>query len=436
MKSAGLCLLLALSVSALPAMDGAAASWQLGREPVAYTLDNGLTVILQQDKSVPITVMQLLVRSGDRDDPPGMTGLAYLTARLCLEIPDQTKLQQLMDLGSSFSLSVGGDHSLVTIRSLSRFLDPTLAVLGAMLDEPLFSDLRIDGVKELMRLLQKMENDDPVSFMRKTAASSFYGDAAYGAARFGDERSLKRIGRKDIQSFFHGHYSAGNMIIVVISDRGEDEIKPLIAQRLGRIAAGPGPQVRTVPLRRSLQPGLAVKRQTAQALVSLSMPLPERTAGNFVLASLLETWLGKGVGSRLWSLRSRGNLAYGMNAEVQPNREAMLLSVYLKTESRRSSEAQEQLAQLLKTACENGISAAELAAAKVYARADFWRENETRDNRAALLAFLEGSGLSYRLAGDFVVRLDGIGLEEFNGFLRTWLVSERWFSLRVGPAVK
>jgi predicted Zn-dependent peptidase len=112
----------------------------------------------------------------------------------------------------------------------------------------------------------------------------------------------------------------------------------------------------------------------------------------------------------------------------------MLLNVFLKTEGGRGSEAQAQLAQLLKTACENGISEVELAAAKAYARADFWRENEMRENRAALLAFLEGSGLSYRLAGDFVARLDGVGLEEFNGFLRTWLAPERWFSLRVGPA--
>ncbi len=130
-------------------------------------------MILQRDEAAPITVVQLLVRGGDRDDPPGMPGLAYLTGRLCLEITDQAKLQQLMDLGSTFSLAVGGDYSLVTIRSLSRHLDPTLAVLAAMMTEPLISDLRVDGIKELMRHLQKMEADDPVSLMRKTAGRVF-----------------------------------------------------------------------------------------------------------------------------------------------------------------------------------------------------------------------------------------------------------------------
>lgn len=98
------------------AQASAAAGWALGAEPVAFTLDNGLSVVLQRDEAAPITVVQLLVRCGDRDDPPGKQGLAYLTARLCLEITDSSKLQQLMDLGSSYSLEVAGGHSLFTIR--------------------------------------------------------------------------------------------------------------------------------------------------------------------------------------------------------------------------------------------------------------------------------------------------------------------------------
>lgn len=82
---------------------------------------------------------------------------------------------------------------------------------------------------------------------------------------------------------------------------------------------------------------------------------------------------------------------------------------------------------------ENGIGAAELAANKTYARADFWRENESREHRAATLAFLEGSGLSYCLAGDFAKRLERINLDDFNRAIRSWLAPERWFLLRIGP---
>jgi zinc protease len=413
-----------------------AASWPLGLEPRLFTLDNGLTVILQRDEAAPTTVVQLLVRSGDRDDPPGLPGLAYLTGRLCLEVTDQAKLQQLVDLGSTFSLAVGGDYSLITFRSLSRHLDPTLAVLAAMVAEPLISDLRVDGIKELMRFLQKLEADDPVSLMRRTVASSFYGEPAYGAARFGDEASLARIGRKDIQAFYRAHYAAGNMVAVVISDLDEEELRPLLARRLGRFAPGGRPPLRPLPLRRPAAAAVDLERKTAQTLVSISLPLPPLTADNLAAASLLETWLGKGIGSRMWSLRSRAGLAYGLTAEVQPNRAAMLLSVYVLTDARRRVEAQAELSGLLREVAANGVGAAELEAAKAYARADLKRDNETRERRAAYLAFLEGNGLSWRLAGELSERLQRIGLEEFNGLLRTWLAPENWFFVQVGPPVE
>lgn len=410
--------------------------WQFGREPGAYALNNGLSVILQKDDAAAITAVQLLVRGGDRDDPAGLSGLAYLTARLSLEIPEQSKLQQLMDFGASFSLAVGGDYTLLTIRSLSRHLDATLAIISAILVQPLFSDLRIDAVKELMRHLQKREMDDPTSLMRLTRARTFFANSAYGAARFGNETSLAKIGKKDIQAFFRSHYVAGNMTAVVISDLDVDIIKPILARHLGVIPAGPRLPFTQVGLRQLQAQRLILERQAAQAHVSLSVLLPEATADHFLMAALLETWLGKGIGSRLWSLRSRGDLAYGLNAELQPNREAMLLSVYLQTDNRRSPQALTELMQLIQTVQDIGSSEAELAAAKAYARADFWRENETREYRAATLAFLEGSGLSYRLAGDFSERLEKISLEEFNRALRAWLAPERWFILLIGQAAE
>jgi predicted Zn-dependent peptidase len=411
----------------------AALAWRLGREPKAFTLDNGMTVILQHDPSAPITVTQMLVRGGDNDDPPGMPGLAYLTARLGLEITEQARLQQLMDFGSSFSLSVMGDYSLVTIRSLSRHLDATLDVLTGMMSEPLVSDLRVGGLKDLLRHLQKMEADDADALMRRTLAAGYFGASGYGAARYGDEASLARIGKKDIQAFFRSHYVAGNMVAVVISDLDEGAIRPLLARRLGRFPAGERLPSRPLPPRRPL-PALAVEKQTAQTLVSLSVLLPELDADHFLLAALLESWLGKGIGSGLWPLRSRSNLAYGLNAELQPNRDAMLLNVFMKTEARRCPEARAELERLLKSIGEHGIDAPGLASAKAYARADFWRENEGRERRAATLAFLEGAGLSWRLAGDFAGRLEKIGLEEFNAFLRVWLAPERWVTLLIGPS--
>lgn len=425
------CLLCIFTVGAgVWAQDG---KWQLGREPHSFVLENGLTVVLQDDDAAANSVVQLFVRGGSRDDPLESSGLAYLTMRLALEIPDQTKLQQLMDFGSSFSLHVSEDYSLISIRALSRHLEPTLAILASIFNRPLFSGLRIDGIKEQMLHLQKKETDDPTELMRALTARNFFGAGGYGAKLFGEEASLAAITKKDIQAFFNTHFVAANMVAVVISDLDQDLLKPLLVRCLGRLPAGqksmPGP----VQEGKAAKPALTITRKSAQTHIACAILLPELTAENFLLVSLLETWLGKGIGCKLWPLRDQSDLTYGVNAEVLPQKDAMLLSVYLKTEYRRADEAQKNLLQILQAVYENGISEDELSTTKAYAQADFWRENETRERRAVTLAFMEGMGLSYRLAGDFNVRLGAIKQDKLNRFIRDWLAPERWVFLRIGP---
>ena len=412
------------------AQDG---SWQLGREPQRFVLENGLAVILQNDAAAANSVVQLFVRGGSRDDPAGGSGLAYLTMRLALEIPDQTKLSQLMEFGSSFSLHVGEDYSLITLRALSRHVQPTLEILTAIFREPLFSGLRIDGIKAQMLHLQKKMTDDPNALMRTLTAGNFFGLSGYGGKLFGDEASLAALSKKDIQAFFDAHFTAANMVAVVISDLDVAALKPLLGRLLGRLAAGREAVPAPLPPAKAEKAALTVPRQSAQTHIAGAVLLPALTAENYLMASLLETWLGKGIGCKLWPLRDQSDLTYGVNAEVLPLKEAMLLTVYMKTGYPRADEAQKNLLEILGAVHETGISADELSTAKAYALADFWRQNEARERRAATLAFMEGMGLSYRLAGNFTARLGAITCDEMNRFIRNWLAPPNWFLLRIGP---
>lgn len=408
-------------------------AWLLGPPPVEFVLDNGLRVVAQHHGEAPISVVQLLVGGGDGDDPAGMAGLAYLTARLCLEVGEADRLRRLVDFGSSFSLDVGGDGIRVTIRALSPHLDATLDVLVSMLGEPLLSDVRVDGIKGFMRALQRQEGDDAFSLMAKTAAAAFYDRPAYGASRFGTEESLRRIGRRDIQAFHRAHFAAGNVTAFVASDLDADRLRPILARRLGRLPAGP--RLAAAPAK-VLRPGSgsrSLERRTSQSLVAVVAALPPPTAANLAAATLFESWLGQGVGSRLWSLRSRAGLAYGLGAELWPNRGGMLLGVFLRTQGERLPEARAELEKLLRQVRQEGIDEAGLAAAKAYARSVHWRRNESRERRAAFLSFLEEVGLSWRLAGDFAAALERVSLAEFNALVGSALDPERWLRIEIGP---
>jgi len=54
-------------------------------EFVEYDLDNGLHVILHQDKSVPLAVTSVMYHVGSKDDSPDRTGFAHFFEHLLFE---------------------------------------------------------------------------------------------------------------------------------------------------------------------------------------------------------------------------------------------------------------------------------------------------------------------------------------------------------------
>src|SRR5215471_3538368 len=56
-----------------------------------FRLDNGLTVILHQDRSVPIATVHVLYRVGSANEKPGRTGFAHLFEHLMFEGSEHVK---------------------------------------------------------------------------------------------------------------------------------------------------------------------------------------------------------------------------------------------------------------------------------------------------------------------------------------------------------
>ncbi len=119
-------------------------------QPEKIILSNGLTLIYQQDLSSAITVFQILIKGGKGAEPEGQDGLAYLTTRLALEIPDRGKVQDLMTQASRTSMMSFGDYSLINIKCLSEYMEETFKITTKILLKPLFSGLRISSVKKQM----------------------------------------------------------------------------------------------------------------------------------------------------------------------------------------------------------------------------------------------------------------------------------------------
>jgi predicted Zn-dependent peptidase len=80
-----------------------------------FSLENGLRVLVHEDKSTPLVAMNLLYNVGSRDENPEMTGLAHLFEHLMfggsLNIPDYDMPLQL----------VGGENNAFTSNDITNY---------------------------------------------------------------------------------------------------------------------------------------------------------------------------------------------------------------------------------------------------------------------------------------------------------------------------
>jgi len=404
-----------------------------GNLPEEEFLSNGLKLIYQKDASSAITVLQILIWGGKGAEPEGKDGLAYLTTRLVLEIPDRGKIQDMMIQASRTSMMSYGDYSLINIRCLSEYLEETLKITTQIMLKPLFSGLRIDLIKKQMINQRKRQEDDSINVGHNALLEELFNNTSYQGSVLGSKESLKAIKKKDIKNHYKRYFVAENMAVVVISNLGKESLTEILEEYFAGFPSGEQPKSKlnssTIPEEKKI----FIEKDSKQCFISLAFSLPKITRKNFILASIIENFLGKGVGSKLWALRYREKLAYNVNSRATQMKDGGILEAYLETDKEKKDVALEALKKVLSSLFEKGITEEELEIAKIYTKASFLRNNETKEIRARNLASYEARGLGYELFNGFFPEIDAIGLDEINTYIKDILNSEKAVEVVIGP---
>ena len=404
--------------------------------PQKRTLDNGLTWLYQKDDSSAITVLYLIIGGGKRAEPTGKDGLAHLVTRLAVEIPDRGKIQSLMSLATRISINAKGDYSLIRITCLTESLEETLKIMTKIIKDPLFSGLRINSIKENMEYQRKRAEDDPRNLAHQAFLDTLLAEKGYDGHILGIKESLKKTKKEDIVNFYKQAFTGSNMILAVSSDLEEESILNICSEYFAEFPEGTPLAVEPKVLPGKTEKEIFIVKDTKQSSVSVGFPLPELTPKNFILAFLLETLLGKGVGSRLWPLRSQEKLAYVVDCKTTQMEKGGFLEAYLETDHSKKEQALTALKNELEALFKEGLSEEEFEMTKVQAKASFLRINETKEERMQNFAIMEAVGLGYEFLNDLFKDINAVTLEEMNAYIKDTLNPEKGVQVVVGPELK
>ncbi|MBC5773278.1 insulinase family protein [Pontibacter sp. KCTC 32443] len=201
--------------------------------PNYYTtkFKNGLEVIGTKSDEIPTVTLQLSIAGGHRLSAanPGKAGIASLTAALLNEDTENYTSEQfsseLNKLGSSIRISSGSEDTYVTVQSLKKNLDKTLALLEERMFRPKFAQDDFDRLKK-----QQLEGIANQSTQPVTIANDVYYKLLYGEGHIeaiptsGTAETVNSITLDDVKQFYKASFSPSVTNLVVVGDIAEKDI--------------------------------------------------------------------------------------------------------------------------------------------------------------------------------------------------------------------
>jgi len=214
-----------------------------------YKLDNGMTVILHEDHSLPVASINFWYRVGSKDEVVRRSGFAHLFEHLMFmgtERVPGNKFDTLMESGGGANnASTSSDRTNYFSSGPAQLL-PTLLWLDA------------DRLEDLARAMDQEKLDKQRDVVRNERRQS-YENRPYGKAELqiqemlypeghpyhipviGTHEDLEAATVGDVKGFFATYYVPNNVSLCVAGDFDPAQIKPLIAELFGTLPHRPDP---------------------------------------------------------------------------------------------------------------------------------------------------------------------------------------------------
>jgi zinc protease len=212
-----------------------------------YTLDNGLTVVLHEDRSTPMVAVNVWYHVGSGDEQPGRTGFAHLFEHVMFmgseHVPVGAFDQWMEAAGANNNGSTSQDRTNYYEWMPSNALPLALWLeadrMGWLLptmDQPKL-DLQRDVVKNERR--QRVDNVPYGRAFETMLAAVFPAGHPYSWSTIGSMTDLSAASLEDVKQFFRTYYAPNNATLAIAGDFNRDSVKVWVQRYFGEIPRGP-----------------------------------------------------------------------------------------------------------------------------------------------------------------------------------------------------
>jgi len=292
-------------VLAVPAM-----AQDISEHVTRFVLDNGMQVVVVEDRRAPVVQHMVWYRAGSADEPAGQSGVAHFLEHLLFKATDTMQAGEL----SATVAANGGESNAFTSYDYTAYFQRVAADrLGLMMrmEADRMTNIRLTDTdieterNVIIEERKQLTENNPHALFSEQKNAAQYLNHRYGIPIIGWMHEMETLDMAEVLSFYSRFYAPGNAILVVSGAVTPETVRVLAEDTYGRIPANPDLRER---IRTTEPPQTAARRLTykdprvAQEYISRSYIAPERDSGDqrkAAVLTLLAQVLGDGTTSYL-----------------------------------------------------------------------------------------------------------------------------------------
>ena len=212
----------------------------------AFTLDNGLRVIVHTDRKAPVVAVSVWYHIGSKDEPKGRTGFAHLFEHLMFNGSENANEDFFKPLESIGATDLNGttwfDRTNYFETVPTGALDMTLFLesdrMGHLLGA--IDQTKLDNQRGVVQNEKRQGDNEPYGLVEYAQLAALFPEGhPYRHSTIGSMADLNAASLDDVKSWFRAHYGPNNAVLVLAGDIDAATARAKVLKWFGDIPRGP-----------------------------------------------------------------------------------------------------------------------------------------------------------------------------------------------------
>jgi zinc protease len=292
----------------------------------AFTLDNGLRVVVHTDRKAPVVAVSVWYGVGSKNEPKGKTGFAHLFEHLMFNGSENAAgdfFEPLQQVGATdFNGTTWFDRTNYFETVPTGALDLTLFLESDRMGHLLggITQAKLDNQRGVVQNEKRQGDNQPFGMTEYEQLENLYPSGhPYHHSTIGSMADLQSASLDDVKKWFTDNYGPNNSIIVLAGDIDAKTAKPMVEKWFGSIARGSAVAKVDVPVSTLPAPlAKTIKDRVSTTRIHRMWTIPGLDNPDYVAMSLAASVLGGLSSSRLDNSLVRGQqVAVSVSSSAQ-----------------------------------------------------------------------------------------------------------------------